>query len=71
VKAKQRTIQKMDELGKQLTREHDRTRKKGGMSESKKEQMIEAYREKERLKGELKKAQQDETGRKNPVLERR
>ena len=71
MKAKQRTIQKMDELAKILTVEHEKRRKKGGMTESEAEQFKEVYRKKEYLKSELKKAQQDETGQKNPVLERR
>ena len=70
MKAKEKAIREFDELAKKLAKEHERTRKRGGMTESEKEQRIAAYEKKEELKSEVKKAQQDETGKKNPPLER-
>ncbi len=70
MKAKEKIIREMDELGKKLAKAHRQRNKKGGMTESEREQFPQAYERKEYLKSELKKAQQDETGKKNPPLER-
>jgi hypothetical protein len=71
VNAKEKIIQQMDEHGAKMAKTLEEIRRKGGMSESVREQMIQGWEKKERLKKELKKAQQDETGQKNPILPRR
>ena len=70
MKAKERTIQKLDEMAKKHAAETEKRRKKGGMTQAEAQEFKEYYKEKERLKKELKKARQDETGKKNPPLER-
>ena len=70
MKAKDKTIEKLDEMARKHAAEAEKRRRKGGTTQSEAEQFKEMYREKERLKKELKKARQDETGQKNPTMPR-
>lgn len=67
---KEKLLERQQELNKQLAKGHAARQRKGGMTKAEADQFAEAYREQEKMKKEIKKIEQDRTGKKNPLPRR-